>query len=463
MNAPALALEDAPPRSLASPVARRLAREVWSLAWPAITHMLLITAVFFTGRVLLGRHSPTALASLQVSGTLTWTVYSVFTAFSAATLAVVARSVGAGDRLAAARATRSSLVFAFGAGVLVSAGFLLANGSLLRLLFPRAGAEVLHDASAYLHIVVPFLPLAFVEATAAAALQGSGDTRTPLYVASIGSLANVALSACLIFGKLGLPALGVRGAAIGAASTMAIEGLILTGLLLSKKSPLPLREAARATSLPELRRVARVALPALGEKLIYHGGYLAYVAIIGLLGAAAMAANQGLISIEAVSFLSADGFGVAAAAIVAQKLGNKRPDEAMAAGRLSAGLATAMLTACGLAFAIAPRALTSLFSDDPSIVSLGARTLLVAAVAQPFMAYATVIGMSLRGAGDTKTVLVVMGVCSFAVRLLATWLFAITLDLGLIGVWIGSGADWICRAVWLGLLWRRGRWRFATA
>lgn len=463
MSAPALMVDEHRPPPLASPATRRLANEVWQLAWPAIAHMLLITTVFFTGRVLVGQHSSTSLASLHISGTLTWTLYSLFTAFSAGTLAVVARSIGAGDRAAAARATRGALVFSFACGFVVAAVFLVANGSFLRLLFPRAEDAVLRDAAAYLHIVLPFFPLAFVEATAAAALQGSGDTRTPLYVAGLGSVANLALSAVLIFGKLGFPEMGVRGAAVGTAATMAIEGAVLTYVLLSKRSPLPLRDVGWTEALPSFRRVLRVSIPALGEKAVYHGSYLAFVAVIGLLGAAAMAANQGLISIEAVSFLSADGLGVAAGAIVAQKLGKKRFGEAASAGWIAAGLATAMLATFGLVFAIVPRALASVFTEDPAIVDLGARTLLVAAAAQPFMAFATVLGMALRGAGDTRTVLAVMAVCSFAVRLLATWVFAITLGYGLVGVWMGSGLDWVCRAALLGWIWRRGKWRFVTA
>jgi Na+-driven multidrug efflux pump len=83
----------------------------------------------------------------------------------------------------------------------------------------------------------------------------------------------------------------------------------------------------------------------------------------------------------------------------------------------------------------------------------------VAAVAQPFMAVATVIGMALRGAGATRSVLAVSLLSSFAVRLGATWLFAITLDYGLVGVWMGSTADWIVRTLLLAAIWARGRWR----
>lgn len=448
-----------------------LGREVWSLAWPAITHMLLVTLMFLVGRMMVGRYSSVALASLQISGSILWSAYSLCTAFSAGTLAVVARSVGAGDREAAARATRTSLLLAVALGVVVALPIRLANGALLRALFPDASAAVLADASAYLHIVLPVFPLAFVEAIAAAALQGAGNTRTPLYVATVGNILNVVLSAGLIFGRFGLPALGIRGAAIGHAATMGIEGLLLGAALLSRQSPLPLR---RPSPLPRsdagavsadrvaLLRVLRVSLPAFAEKLFYHAGYLGFVAIIGLLGEQAMAANQALVAIEAICFLSADGFGVAAGAVVAQKLGARRPDEAAKAGWLAAAMAIASLTSVGVLFATLPRLLMVAFSSDPAIVELGVRSLYVAAVAQPFMGFATVVGMGLRGAGDTRTVLGVMFLCAFLVRLAATYFFAITLELGLVGVWMGSTADWVARSALLALAYGRGRWRRIT-
>ncbi|WP_437505404.1 MATE family efflux transporter [Sorangium sp. So ce1099] len=488
--------------------AAALALQVWRLAWPAIAHMLLLTLVFLVGRGMVGRYSTTALASMQICGTLTWTIVSIFSATSAGTLAVVARSVGAGDRAGAAAAVRVSLTFALLLGAAVALPVLAACGPLLRALFPQAGAAVLDQAAAYLGIVLPVLPLAFVEAVAAAALQGVGDTKTPLAVATLGNLVNVAVSAVLIFGHLGLPALGVRGAAIGVACTMATEALLLTAALLSRSGPLPLRAApapsaaapapsaaapapstaapAPSTAAPTpstappdpssapdqgtprkadtaaLARVLRVAAPAFAERSAYHVGYMGFVAIIGLLGATAMAANQALIAIESVCFLSAEGFGIAAGSLMAQRLGARRPDDAARVALLAALMAIVALSAFGVLFALAPRPLLLAFSSDPELLALGARALPVAAVAQPFMAFATVMGMGLRGAGDTRTVLAVTLVSSLLMRLGGTWLFAVTLGHGLVGVWMGSTADWICRSALLGLAYARGRWKRLT-
>ncbi|WP_437287209.1 MATE family efflux transporter [Sorangium sp. So ce406] len=265
---------------------------------------------------------------------------------------------------------------------------------------------------------------------------------------------------------------------------MATEALLLTAALLSRSGPLPLRAPPAPSAAPPapsaaplaasaapdpltprqanaaaLARVLRVAAPAFAERSAYHAGYMGFVAIIGLLGATAMAANQALIAIESVCFLSAEGFGIAAGSLMAQRLGARSPRDAARVALIAALMAILALSAFGALFALAPRPLLRAFSSDPELLALGARALPVAAVAQPFMAFATVMGMGLRGAGDTRTVLAVTLVSSLLVRLGGTWLFAVTLGHGLVGVWMGSTADWICRSALLAVAYARGRWR----
>lgn len=437
---------------------KALHREVWALAWPAITHMLLVTLVFLVDRLVLGHHDGAELASLQISGVLVWTLYAIFTAASAGTLAVVARCLGAGDRAAAGRASFVALAFAGVSGVMVTGIVLATMQPLLPLVFPSASAAVLDNATKYLAIVLPCLPAAFLEASAAASLQAAGDTRTPFVAGVVANAVNLALSASLVFGIGGLPQLGIRGAAIGAAAAMLIQSAMLVYALARRCEAIPF--TAKDLLVKEtLRRLLRVSVPAYLEKLVYNGGYVLFVVVIARLGDAAMAANQAMVSIEAVCFLSADGFGIAAGALVARKLGAGQKDDARAVAAIATRMAIGLLGTCGVVFLLLPRLLMRAFTDDASIVEMGAAALPIMAISQPFMAYATVLRMALRGAGATSTVLWITVVGTFCIRLPLAWLMVSKLGWGLTGIWAASTADWAMQSVVVFLVFRGGRWR----
>ena len=433
-----------------------LPREVRRLALPAILHQLLQTLVFVVDRAMLGHHAESSLAAMQIAGPLEWSVWSVFSAFTVGTIARVGRHVGAGRYDEARRAAWVSLAFALLAGTLLAAAAPMLLDRLAWA-YPKASPVVVAEARGYLAWTLAASPIVFLATAAIAVQQAAGDTRTPLAIGLVANVIHIALNRVLILGAsaLAVPAMGARGAGMSTAVTFAlVAGMAITALA-RKGRAVSLRRgksdgaSARGAYAREAREVANVALPSLAERVLYHAGYVGFVLIITQLGDVPMAANQALISVESLSFLSADGFGVAAAALVAQKLGAGRVDEAVRVTRISVVDAVALLTTVGVVFFATRSVVLPIFTPEANVIAAGAAAVPVLAFAQPFMATSVVVAEALRGGGFTRTVLCVSALSAFVVRLSCTWLFAITWGLGLTGVWMGSTADWIVRTALL--------------
>lgn len=452
------------------PSRREVAHEVLRLTGPVVGQSLLMTLVFLVDRVMLGWHSEASLASQQITNPMMWAVVSILGALNAGTVAVVGRAVGAGDYRGASEAARAATVAAVALGLIVGGLCLWALPSWNAFLAPTdasAGA-VMAAADAYLRVVLPASPLLIGALTLASVMHASGDTRTPLLAAVLANLLNVAVNWVLIFGHLGAPELGAAGAAVGSVVAGSVEAVILFALLYRGFRGVYLsgRRAeaqgmvpfVRGDGLHAFRRITRVAMPSVGERFAQQIGHVAFVYLIAQLGAHAMAANQALLSVEAIGFLSADGFGIAAASLMARALGRKDPARARLAVTVAVGLSVGSLGTLGLVFAAFPEQLMSLFGGHAKIVAMGVPCLYVAAVAQPFMACAVTLNDALKGAGATRTAFAVMVIGGLFVRLSVSYFAAFTLGLGLFGIWIGSTVDWAVRTVLLSIAFRRGRW-----
>lgn len=441
---------------------RSLAHEVRRLALPAILHSLLQTLVFVVDRVMLGQHDGASLAAMQIGGAVEWSIWSIFASFEVGTIARVGRHVGAG---AAAEARRAAWISLGMAAAMGSALALLSPLGLraLPLLVKDASPATLSEANGYLSIAMAASPLVCVAMTAIATLQAGGDTRTPLAIGIAANVVHVAMNRVLILGFGAIPAMGARGAAISTAVTFGLQAALCILALMSRKGRVSLRRhgprepGARGRASKEAKSLARIAAPALLERVLYHVGYLGYAFMTARLGDAAMAANQSLISVESICFLSGDGFGIAAAALVAQKLGAQNPRDARKAAFIATRDAVVTLTLFGVVALVLRDAILPIFSRDAGVVAVGRETMPVLAIAQPFMAAAIVLAQALRGEGRTREALGVSVIGAVAVRLVMTWLFAIHLRMGLVGVWLGSTLDWVARSALLGVLALRTR------
>ncbi len=435
-------------------------REVFRLAGPAIVAGLVSAVVFATDRLMLGWSGAEALGSMQLSGPVVWSVHSVFGVFSVGLLAVVGRATGAGDSDAGQRACTATLVFSVVLGLVVSVIGVACAGVLSRAMAGGGGdmSGIRLASEAYMAIVFTVTAPVFVAVAGTAALQAAGDTRTPMRIGIATGIVNLGVSALLGFGVGPLPALGVRGAALGSAAAFVGQASLVLLALWKSEQVAPAVPSA-ATLVRSLKPVFRVSGPAFAERCIFHLGFLVFASLVGRLGADATTANQSLVAIESLGFITSQGFGVAAGALVAQKLGARNPDDATATGWTAVACGATCLGAVSLLFLLVPEALVGAFTADPKIAELGVRCLRVAAIAQPLMAIADVLAYSLRGAGDTKSPLFVALAGPVVVRLSACWLLAIHFDLGLLGIWMGTTLDWFVRSVWLAVVFARGRWR----
>src|SRR5262249_42349739 len=146
-----------------------LAREVRRIAVPAIAQSLLQTLVFVVDRAMLGHHSEASLAAMQIAGTLEWSLWAIFSAFTVGTVARVGRHVGAGDRDRARRALWVSLGYAALAGSVITAATPVVLAAL-PVAAPRASVQTVDAARGYLAWALAGSPVEFIGAVAIVAL-----------------------------------------------------------------------------------------------------------------------------------------------------------------------------------------------------------------------------------------------------------------------------------------------------
>lgn len=444
-----------------------VARTVAGLAWPAIMVSLLQTMVYLADSIMLGQFDRDGLASMQVQGPVLWSVFSVFTGLTVGTVALVSRRTGAGDQARARAVARVSMRLSLGLGLAVGVLGVAMSGIVAHAMSPDEAVASL--ATGYMRVAFVSFPGVFVAVTAAMILNGSGDTRTPFRVGILTNVINVAVNYVCIFGaRLGpleLPSLGVTGAAVGTAAAYVTEGVLLSWLLRRAEHPASIRGwflgwgRERAVGW----ELCRLGAPALLERVVIHAGFLAFARVVNSLGPLTMAANQALLGLEAVCFMGAEGFGVAAATVVGQLLGHGRPERAARAAWTSVGLGVAVLGACGLTIWISAPWTLWIFAEEGrsarELVDAALRAVPLLALAQPFMATSVILGHALRGAGDMRSPLIAALVGGLCLRVCGAWVLGIWLQLGVVGIWLATTVDWSVRTTILIAVFVAGRWR----
>lgn len=437
---------------------RRNRVEIIRLAWPVIVDNMLVTMVRMMSLMLVGHLGVAAISAVGLTNQLVMLGMTLFMALGVGATALVARFRGAGLRSGACDVVRqATTISAILAALAALVGWIYAE-PMLRVL--GAGDDVVAAGLVFFRLSFLTLIVTAPGITIASCLRGAGDTRTPMNVNLVANAVNILLLLWLINGGLGVPALGLVGAALAMIGARVIS-LVLFILSLTHGHGWLHLDGGGWLSLDVgfMHRVARIGMPNALEQLTMRGGQLVFTRLVLSLGTAVYAAHQIGINISSLAFMPAFGMGAAATTLVGQNLGRNDPARAERLGLETGRLAMVMAGGFALLYLVFAPQLVSLYTTDPEVIRSGALVLRIMAVAEPAVAVWFSLSGALRGAGDTRWPLYISAAAVWGVRLVLAYMLALTLGMGLVGVWIAISLDHCTRAILVYRRFRQGRWK----
>jgi putative MATE family efflux protein len=438
-----------------------LLRSVTRLAWPVVVQQVSFSMVQLVDTALVGHLGEDALAGVRLGGQLFWFSQAGMVAIGVGSTAIIARNVGAGDSRHASRTLNNAIMMAVAWGVFVGVLMWFFGGWALGVLGAEPGAQ--HQGTIFLKATAIGLPFWSVLFACNASQQGAGDTRTPMVVGIVINIANIIIAYTLINGVGPAPKLDVLGSGAGFTGA-AIIGAVLILVILSVRTK-PLHWSARHAlegDQHDAGRVLNVGLPAGVEQAQFNVAFMIYTRIIASLGTTALAAHGVTLALQSLTFNVGFGLSVATSALVGQSLGAKRPDLAERATWLTTRYSVAFMVILGIIMMVLGEEITGLFVGGETadeVQHIGGQLLFIFALAMPGIAISLSLGGALRGAGDTRAVLLIMAGTTWLVRLVPAYLLAITFGLGVPGAWIAAVLDISVRAVLMYLRFRTGKWK----
>ncbi|MFD7481426.1 MATE family efflux transporter [Streptomyces mirabilis] len=370
---------------------RRHDREIVALAVPAFGALVAEPLFVMADSAIVGHLGTAQLAGLGVASALLTTAVSVFVFLAYATTAAVARRVGAGDLRAAIRQGMDGIWLALLLGAVVIAVVLPTAPALVELF--GASHTAAPYATTYLRISSLGIPAMLIVLASTGVLRGLQDTKTPLYVAVGGFVANAALNAGLVYGA----GLGIAGSAWG--TVIAQFGMAAVYLFVvvrgARKHGASLRPDAAG-----IRACAQAGAPLLVRTLSLRTILMIATAVAARLGDADMAAHQIILSLWSLLAFALDAIAIAGQAIIGRHLGANDAQGAREACRRMVQWGIVSGVVLGLLVIAARPIFLPLFSSDSAVQNTALPALVLVAVSQPISGVVFVLDGVLMGAGD---------------------------------------------------------------
>ncbi|MEJ7620302.1 MAG: MATE family efflux transporter [Aquificaceae bacterium] len=388
----------------------KVARKVLKLAFPIILSNLLYTVESAFSVILVSGLSASAVAAVGYSASMLWFIYSLMALAYTGTSVLVAQRVGAG------KDPSPALLWGIILSFLIALPLTFWGKDLVSYLMLTFGASqnVASLAREYLEPVFLFITIGFITNAIYAGYNGYGDTKTPFKVALLMNVVNIGSAYLLIYGKFGFPRLEVAGAGWGIALSEVVGLMFYIYLYAKHRKPFPIKLSLRKDILLQMLRIGT---PTAIERGFTSLSFNIFVGLVAQFGDKALAAHQIGLRVESLSFMIGFGMMIASTTLAGQNYGAKNFKGLDYGVRVSAHTTALIMGLIGLVIALFPQYFSLIFTRDKEVISYAVYYLVIVALSQPQMAYASIFSGSLKGMGKTHIPLVV--------NLSSFWLFRI--------------------------------------
>ena len=421
------------------PRLRRVWARVFALAWPVMAEQTFRTAMRTTDIIVTALFSPAAVVAIGLADLYARFPLRIGLGLGGGAIALSSQDTGADATANRDEAVTQAILIGALAGIPFALfGLFLGEAAIDvfgQLVGRETPPEVVALGSAYLAIVFATAPARHVALVGARALQGTGDTRTPMYVNIAANSLNIVGSVALGLGLFGLPRLEVVGVGLATAGA----NVLTAGLLcLAIWGPRTDASFARPRDLTIAGQLLRVSAPRVAEGFGSELAEFPFNALLLGFGEAVNAGFQiGRRAYQQVTGPLSRGYNVAASVLVGQALGAGDPDEARFNGWAVAGLGVLTVGAIGGGLVVAAPRLVPLFTDDAPTVRYAVDFARVYGVAGTALACFSALSGALQGASETRVPLLARVSGMFGLFLGASWLLGRTVGLGPTGAYVG--------------------------
>ena len=430
-------------------------RQILAIALPIIGGMMSQNILNLVDIAMVRHLGDVALAATGIGGFANYMAIAFILGLAAGVQALAARRLGEGRHSETAVPLNGGLLLALILGLPLMIGLYL----LVPVVFPW-----LTDDPRVIEAGVPYLQIRILAMVAVGfnfAFRGywSAVHLTKLYLQTILWMhaLNIFLNWVFIFGNLGAPEMGVKGAAL--ASTLSVFYGVLHYFWLGWRHA---REAGFLHSFPSvatLMQQLKISLPSSIQQLMFSAGLVVLIWILGLIGTAEQAAANVLTTLHLTAMLPAMGIALATATLVGNALGRGEPGDATRWGWNSAALVLLYGLVIAVLTIVLAKPILGVFIRNPDTLALAYWPLILWAAGIAADVAGLVIMQGLVGAGDTGRAMRISIFFQWVIFLPTAWLFGPFLGGGLFAVWAIFALYRVIQAAWLAHAWRQRKWQ----